>query len=246
MRIRSLLAVVTGIAVLAGLVVLAAGPAGGPWAPEVPVDRDRPPPAAAPLAAGTDPAAWARQTADGVGIPQRTLQAYANAELAVRERAPQCGLSWSTLAGVGRVESRHARIGDAEPGADGRVEPPIIGIPLDGTNGTRRVADTDDGRLDGDPVLDRAVGPMQFLPETWERHGADANGDGVTDPQQVDDAALAAASLLCADDRDVTDGDDWWDAVLAYNASTGYAREVWSAAAEYAQRTGSAATDGRR
>lgn len=237
MRIRSLLAALVGITVLVALVVLVVGQLPGPRGPGTPVDRDSPPPATAPLAAGTDPAAWAGETARGAGIPERTLQAYANAELRQRERTPECGLSWSTLAGIGRVESRHARIDGADPGTDGRVEPPIVGIALDGSNGTRRVADTDGGRLDGDPDLDRAVGPMQFLPETWARYGTDGGGDGVADPQQVDDAALAAAGLLCAGERDVTDGDDWWDGVLGYNASGSYAREVWSAAADYTQRT---------
>ncbi|ANY09861.1 lytic murein transglycosylase [Pseudonocardia sp. HH130630-07] len=208
----------------------------------IPVDRDAPPPPVAPLEPGTDPAAWARSTAERAEIPERTLSAYANAELRQRDRTPECGLSWSTLAGIGRVESGHARFDGAAPDADGRVTPPIIGIPLDGTNGTRRIPDTDGGRLDGDPDLDRAVGPMQFLPGAWERYGADGDGDGTADPHQIDDAALAAAGLLCRRDGDLTDGADWWDAVLGYNTSSAYARDVWSAAARYAQRTGIAVT----
>ncbi|WP_227012704.1 MULTISPECIES: lytic murein transglycosylase [unclassified Pseudonocardia] len=225
-----------GVLVLVVLATLVAGP-GSRTSPSDPVDRDAPPPAVAPLGAGTDVVAWSRDAAGDTRIPQRTLQAYATAELRQRERAPECRLSWSTLAGIGRVESRHARIGGATTGPDGRADPPIVGIALDGTDGTRRIADTDGGRLDGDPVLDRAVGPMQFLPETWGRYGADGDGDGVADPQQVDDAALAAAGLLCAGGRDAGDGDDWWDGVLAYNASGSYARDVWSAAADYGRRT---------
>lgn len=236
-RTQSLLAAIGGILALIVLVSLATGPDFGPSLPRTPVDRQSAPPASAPLPAGTDVVAWARATAAEADIPERTLQAYANAELRQRERTPDCRLSWATLAGVGRIESRHATFRGAEPGPDGRVDPPIIGIPLDGTGGTRRVADTDGGRLDGDPVLDRAVGPMQFLPGTWARYGADGNGDGVADPQQVDDAALAAAGYLCANGRDVADADDWWRGVLAYNASGDYARDVWAAAADYAQRT---------
>ncbi|MFP5068436.1 lytic murein transglycosylase [Pseudonocardia nantongensis] len=237
MRTRSVVMAIGGILVLMLLVTLAVGQDGrrGPSSPRTPVDRSEPPPAVAPLPRGTDVDAWAAGTADAAGIPERTLAAYATAELRQRERTPACRLSWATLAGIGRVETRHATFRGAEPGPDGRVDPPIVGIALDGGNGTRRVTDTDGGRLDGDPVLDRAVGPMQFLPETWARHGVDADGDGTADPQQVDDAALAAAGLLCTDGRDVGDGDDWWSGVLAYNASRSYADDVWAAAAEYAR-----------
>lgn len=238
MLIRSLAAAVGGIlalVVLVALAVLVTGPDRG--GPRTPVDRDSPPPAAAPLPDGTDPVAWAAATAPGADVPERTLRAYANAELRQRELTPQCRVGWATLAGIGRIESRHGTLGDAQVRADGRVEPPVVGIPLDGTDGTRLVTDTDGGLLDGDPDLDRAVGPMQFLPETWQRYGADGNDDGVADPHQIDDAALAAAGYLCGGDRDVTEAEDWWDGVLAYNASGSYARDVWSAAADYAART---------
>ena len=58
---------------------------------------------------------------------------------------------------------------------------PIIGLPLDGSHGVKRIEDTDDGRLDGDPVFDRAIGPLQFIPTTWEDWASDADGDGVAD-----------------------------------------------------------------
>ncbi len=42
-----------------------------------------------------------------------------------------------------------------------------------------------------------AVGPMQFLPTTWAAYGFDANGDGASDPMNLDDALAAATRLLC-------------------------------------------------
>ena len=55
------------------------------------------------------------------------------------EAAATCpGLPWQVLAGIGKVESNHGRYGGASIRADGQVAPPIIGIPLDGTNGTAR------------------------------------------------------------------------------------------------------------
>jgi membrane-bound lytic murein transglycosylase B len=75
---------------------------------------------------------------------------------------------------------------------------------------------------------------MQFLPMTWQNFGADGNGDGVRDPQQIDDATLAAARYLCADGRDTASGQGWWDGVLTYNRSLSYGRLVWAAAERYA------------
>jgi len=39
------------------------------------------------------------------------------------------------------------------------------------------------GRLDGDRVYDRAVGPMQFIPSTWAIYRTDGNRDGRSKPQ---------------------------------------------------------------
>jgi membrane-bound lytic murein transglycosylase B len=197
------------------------------------VGRDTPVPQPAPLAVGTDLAAWAGAVSERSGVPARVVQAYGAAELSQRAATPNCRLSWVTLAGIGRVESDHARFRGAAIDADGVARPPIVGIPLDGSAGVREVRDTDGGRLDGDPTYDRAVGPMQFLPTTWARYGADGNGDGVNDPQQIDDAARAAARYLCDGGRDTASGQGWWDGVLTYNRSVEYAQLVWAAADRY-------------
>jgi membrane-bound lytic murein transglycosylase B len=121
-------------------------------------------------------------------------------------------------------------------GADGRLSPPVIGIALDGSPGVRAIRDTDRGRLDGDTAWDRAVGAMQFLPSTWARWATRASSDGAPpDPQNVDDAALAAARYLCASGGNLSTGKGWWKAVLTYNESTAYARNVFSAADAYAR-----------
>jgi membrane-bound lytic murein transglycosylase B len=202
----------------------------------VPADVARGTPAvqAGPLDPAGDLAAWADATADATGVPARALRAYGAAEIAQRAATPGCGLSWTTLAGIGRVESDHGRL-RAELDADGVPRPRIVGVALDGSEGVREIRDTDGGALDGDPVYDRAVGPMQFLPTTWARFGVDGDGDGDADPHQLDDAALAAAAYLCDRDRVLVTGAGWWDAVLAYNRSGEYARLVWAASARYAQ-----------
>jgi membrane-bound lytic murein transglycosylase B len=41
-----------------------------------------------------------------------------------------------------------------------------------------------------------AIGPFQFIPETWIRNAVDANGDGRKDPFDIEDAAYSAANYL--------------------------------------------------
>lgn len=243
MRTRSLLLGIGGILALMLLAAVTVGPE-RPGPPPTSglgiagdVDPDAPLPSVAALSASIDVVAWARDTAPRADIPERALQAYAAAEIVQRRLTPECGLSWTTLAGIGSVESGHGTHRGSGLDAAGRAEPPITGIALDGSGDTGAVADTDGGSLDGDPDHDRAVGPMQFLPGTWATYGADGNGDGVRDPQQIDDAALASAGYLCAGQRDTTTGRGWLSSVLTYNASRDYASEVRAAAERYASES---------
>ncbi len=181
---------------------------------------------------------WAEEVSAATEIPARVLVAYGRAEMWMRSAAPDCRLSWGTLAGIGRVESRHGNIGGADVGTDGMTTKPIIGVPLDGSSGVRAIPDSDGGRLDGDTRWDRAVGPMQFLPATWAKWGTRAGRDGAEpDPQNIDDAALSAATYLCSAGADLSTPQGWWDAVLAYNQSLEYGQDVFSGAAAYAAAT---------
>ncbi|MFR9730022.1 lytic transglycosylase domain-containing protein [Saccharopolyspora sp. MS10] len=183
---------------------------------------------------GEDPVReWADQVAAAVDVPARALVAYVNADLAMRQHRPDCKISWATLAGIGRIESNHGRYGDRVLGEDALPSQPIIGIALDGAPGVRAIADTDGGALDGDPLHDRAVGPMQFIPSTWRKWATDGNGDGLGDPQNLDDAAMAAGRYLCAGGRDLTTGGGWWGAVMSYNNSVEYAQKVYAIAESY-------------
>ncbi|TDV46158.1 hypothetical protein CLV71_111116 [Actinophytocola oryzae] len=187
-------------------------------------------------AVGEDPLrTWADRVAGIVDVPARALMAYGNAELVLRATQPGCHISWATIAGIGRVESDHGRFGGAQLREDGRPSRPIIGVPLDGSEGVRAIGDTDDGRYDGDAQVDRAVGPMQFIPSTWRKWASDANLDGVGDPQQIDDAALAAGRYLCAGGRDLATPKDWWAAVFSYNNSVPYGQKVFGLADDYAR-----------
>ena len=171
----------------------------------------------------------------GSGIPLRAYKAYLLAQGTMANEQPNCHINWSLLAGIGRVESNHGRFGGAGFTAEGRVSPPIYGIALDGSApGTAVVRDSDNGAYDGDSRWDRAVGPMQFLPRSWNLYGGDANGDGQRDPQQIDDAAYGAARYLCGGGGDLGTYQGQYAAVYRYNHSDSYVRLVLSLAASYA------------
>ncbi len=156
-------------------------------------------------------------------IPPLLLNLYA-------AQAAACpGLPWQVIAGIGKVESNHGRYGGSSIDIDGTVTPSIIGIPLNGTNGTASIRDTDNGRFDGDTIWDRAVGPFQFIPSSWTIYGQDGNGDGVRNPNNVYDAVPAAVAHLCPNGR-VTDIEA---AIFAYNRSTAYVQLVLVWAARY-------------
>jgi hypothetical protein len=137
------------------------------------------------------------------------------------------------LAGIGRVESNHGRFGGATLASDGTSTPRIIGPALDGKQ-FAFIRDTDHGQWDGDTVQDRAVGPMQFIPATWRAYGADGNGDGVADPFNINDAALAAAHYLCVAGGNLSTDAGQRQAVMAYNHSDAYVNEVLGLAHAYA------------
>lgn len=201
--------------------------------PKAPADRVAP--VAADAAPRADPA-WVTATAAATGIPERALAAYAQAALLGESAAPGCGIGWNTIAAIGLVESAHGTINGAKIGADGRAVPEIVGPALDGTV-YDAIPDTDRGALDGDTVWDRAVGPLQFLPQTWIDYGADATGDGTADPHQIDDAAWGTATMLCAVGGDLTVPENWIAAVDAYNPNVAYNNDVADAADAYAAAT---------
>jgi hypothetical protein len=128
------------------------------------------------------------------------------------------------LAGIGKVESAHASGGRVD--ATGLTRGPILGPVLDGGPGMAAISDTDQGRYDGNTSWDRAVGPMQFIPGTWAVFGADGNGDGVKDPHNVFDAALAAGEYLCSGGADLRSPLGLVQAVLRYNHSMDYVSTV--------------------
>lgn len=232
------------IAVL-GVLLAAVGIAGG-TAQVLRMAADPAPPAPREPAATTQAAAPAADVAPAVAVdpatavrrprvgepsdfpgslgstPPEALAAYQRAA-AVLDAAGACGLDWTVLAAIGRVESDHGR-------------GPAVGKSFDGTGRRGPVADTDGGVLDGDPVWDAPVGPFRLLPTTWTSVAVDADADGVRDPRDIDDAALAAAVRLCAG-QDLSTRRGLRASLAAYHPAPGFVRTVLRLAHRYARQS---------
>ena len=231
----------TAAAVAAAVLLLASScswrlgtviPAGVPPPPGDPV-----PPVSIDIAKGR-PAdqlhEWARQRSPKLGIPVTALEAYAYAARVADVVNPKCHIGWTTLAAIGQIESHHGQYNHAVLSPNGDVRPPIRGIRLDGSGGTMQIVDNVQPELTDDDGVVRAMGPMQFIPETWRLFGVDANNDGVISQDNIDDAALSAAGYLCWNGKDLATAQGWMRALMSYNYSEIYARAVRDWATAYA------------
>jgi membrane-bound lytic murein transglycosylase B len=228
------------VAVLAATAVLMASSCS--WQFGTPIPEGVPPPAGDPVpdidthALGR-PADqlhdWAAARAPALGMPVIALEAYAYAAKVAEVENANCHLAWTTLAGIGMIESHHGTYRGATIAPNGDVTPPIRGVLLDGSNGNLHIADNG-GVADGDRGNARAMGPMQFIPETWRLYGVAANNDGKISPDNIFDAALSAAGYLCFRGRNLATPEGWMKALRAYNLSDQYARTVRDWATAYA------------
>jgi cell wall-associated NlpC family hydrolase len=153
-------------------------------------------------------------------IPADLLTVYQGAALTCP------GLPWQVLAAIGWVESRHAG-GRADP-ATGSVSPPITGPAIDGRPGFARIPDPT--QRDG---WAHALGPMQFLSTTWASWGTvapDRPPGAAPDVQNAWDSIYSAAAKLCGGQPRLS---NLRAAILAYNRSESYYREVMSKAEVY-------------
>lgn len=151
--------------------------------------------------------------------PTEVVMAYQRAATVINAAAP-CNLDWMVLAALGKLASNHG-------------QGPAVGRPLNGRAGRSRVSDTDAGALDGNPRWDAPVGPMGLLPEVWSRVAVDADGDSVRDVNDIHDATLGVAVLLCAGGADLSDAEALGAALRGYDASPGFPRSVRRLVAGY-------------
>jgi membrane-bound lytic murein transglycosylase B len=181
---------------------------------------------------------WVTGVAEATGLPEAAVRAYGHATLRLGTEQPDCKLGWTTLAGIGQIESQHGTIGGRTLGDDGRSSTPILGPALDGREGFAAIRSTpESANWHGDSTWDHAVGPLQFIPSTWARWASDGDRDGTSDPNDFDDAAYAAGRYLCADGHRL-DSDDWGRAIFSYNHSDDYVRSVHRSAVTYAAQVG--------
>ncbi len=84
------------------------------------------------------------------------------------------------------------------------------------------------------PSTAGAMGPMQFLPSTWETSGVDGNGDGVANIMDPRDAIPAAAGYLKVGGAPR----DWYAALFSYNHADWYVVKVLGVAEGYRRLAG--------
>lgn len=211
-------------------------------APEAPIEEPAPASAAADPATGAAPVSTGRFGGALLAAPDEAIGAYQRAASIINLTA-ECELDWIVLAAIARVESNHGRGADGRHRVDrqGRVRPALTGAPLNGRAGRDRVFDTDAGELDGRVRWDAPVGPFGLLPATWSNVAVDGDGDGIRNPQDLDDAALATAVLLCASGRDLSRRNVLAKELQALHPAPGYVRVVMMLAALYSEEVATAA-----
>ena len=112
----------------------------------------------------------------------------------------QCHVGWTTLAGIGAIESGHGTHGGSRLHADGTTSRPILGPALDGSSGTARIPSDEQSekvarRLQAGTT---PSGPMQFIPSTWRKWGSDGNARRHGRPQQRRSTRPIRPAATCA------------------------------------------------
>jgi hypothetical protein len=94
--------------------------------------------------------------------------------------------------------------------------------------------ESDHGRNAG-PSSAGALGPMQFLPSTWQAYGLDGDRDGRADITDPYDAVPSAARYLCANGGG-GGGRQLYNAIWHYNHADWYVQRVLALAKAYGRR----------
>lgn len=181
------------------------------------------------------PAGGAPVDEDLMDVPQQALAAYQRAATVLAEALPTCHLDAGLLAGIGKVETDHGRVGAWRLGPAAVMRPYLFGAPVpDPAHPVPPLADTDGGAWDRDPVADHPLGPLQIAPSLWQQVAVDGDGDGLRRPFDLDDAALALGVALCAHGADLATPTDRTAALRTLNDRSVYLKAVEAYRAAYA------------
>ncbi|TWS22897.1 hypothetical protein FK268_18005 [Tsukamurella sputi] len=158
-------------------------------------------------------AKWATIHSGPYLTPTTALESYSWAALVMGKNAPRCQLGWATLAAIGRLTSDHGTTRGHRLGDDAVVRPTFREAQKPAAK------DTDGGFYDGDRSADLLMGPLLFSPTVWEQWAITASSDtnAPPNPDNLDDAALTLARLLCGAGADMSTPEGWQKAVSSYN-----------------------------
>ena len=174
-----------------------------------------------------------RNARTALEIPVIALEAYAYAARVAEVENPKCHIAWTTLAGIGQVESHHGTYRGATLAPNGDVSPPIRGVRLDGTGDNLRIVGEEGSDADGGVA--RADGPDAVHSGDLALVRGRRQQRRHVSPDNIDDAALTAAGYLCWRGKDLATPRGWITALRAYNNSGVYARAVRDWATAYAE-----------
>ena len=151
---------------------------------------------------------------------------------------PAAAVGWTTLAGIGWVESHHGTIGGRVLGAAGRSSRPILGPALNGRGRFAAIPATpDSGAFHGDPVGARRR-PDAVPPGVVGDLGGRRRRRRCRRPARPRRRGVHRRPLPLRDGDDLATGSGWEAAVLSYNHAQDYVDAVHAAATAYADRSG--------
>ena len=145
---------------------------------------------------------------EGTDVPLVALNAYVIASRTLGEEQPQCGITWSMLAGIGRIESFHGHFADSTLDINGNTTEDIYGLPLDGRilEGAEFVGP--DGEAP-DPTTRTEVLPVPQTPGPGEPPTEATPRDApATEPAAPTDPAAAPDSVEPAETATDSDGSE--------------------------------------
>ena len=172
---------------------------------------------------------WSESHASPYSIPERSMRAYAYAASKMSQEG--CTLGWPTLAALGSVFSNHGFTHGSEIGENGVSTVPLRDLDLVKLN---PVADTDQGRIDGNPEHDIPVGPFQIMPSRWEQFEKAVEPGTTANPDSIDDSALTVAHQLCIG-GDLNSSEGWDTAIKNIDADPEFVKNVHAKAKEYSR-----------